>query len=235
MSGMYTVFAIESSQKTMKRHQAQGHYDREFDEHDAPTDPVMPILTSSPNAPTIADGYGMPAGYASYLEAIPTPAPYERPFPYQDVALPYPVYRPPETAVYPVLPPSPAGKNVNKRPPGGASSVYPVVPDRPVQTADVTRRRSLLPFLVGIFFVAVQLLLLVRFVLKLFVISGDTAWVAIVYTISSLFILPFNLLLQNIALPIPTAIELYTLLAILIYGLLSRILVHLLKAVLHSR
>ena len=223
MSGMYAVFDIESSQKTMKRHQAQGNYDREFDEHDAPTEPMMPILTSSPNATTMADGDGMPVGYASYLEAIPTPVPYERPFPYQDVALPNPVYRPPALN----------GSKGDRRPPGGASPVYPVAPDGPVQTADVTRRRSSLPLLVGIFFVAVQLLLLVRFVLKLFVISGDTAWVAIVYTISSLFVLPFRLLLQNIALPIPTSFELYTLLAVLIYGLLSRILVHLLKAVLH--
>ena len=92
-----------------------------------------------------------------------------------------------------------------------------------------------MPILVGMFFVAVQLLLLVRFVLKLFVISEDTTCVAIIYTISSLFVLPFSLLSQNVALPIPTSIELFTLLAILIYGLLSRILVHLLKAVLHSR
>src|SRR5712691_1637523 len=157
----------------MKRHQAQGNYDREFDEHDAPTDPMMPILTPLPNATTVSDGNGMPPDYANYLQAIPMPVPHEHPFPYQDVALPNPVYRTPETPVYPVLPPAPAGNNGNRRPPGGASSVYPVVPDRPVQTADVSHRKSSLPILVGMFFVTVQLLLLVRFVLKLFVISGD--------------------------------------------------------------
>jgi hypothetical protein len=43
--------------------------------------------------------------------------------------------------------------------------------------------------------------------------------------------------LQNVALPIPmpVAIEIYTLLAILPYWLLSRLLVHLLKAILRSR
>src|SRR5712691_5551854 len=199
----------------MKRHQ---HQDKEVDEHNAPTEPLPRIQPLSPNSATIAGGIP-----ADSNEIIPMPTPYDRPFPYQSKAPPNPTYRPPGTPVYPVLPP--------------ASPVYPVVPDRPIQTADVSTRESSVPLLVGMFFVAIQLLLLARFVLKLLNLSGSggTTWIAIIYTFGSIFVLPFRLLLQNINLSLPPSIEIYTLLAILIYGLFSRILVHLLKAVLHSR
>jgi hypothetical protein len=95
-----------------------------------------------------------------------------------------------------------------------------------------------LPVIVTIIFVAVQLLLLVRFVLQLFISPGNTLWVNLIYALSSIFILPFRLLLQSIALPIPLGTELLNplaiLLAILIYGLLSRLLVRFLKALLNS-
>jgi hypothetical protein len=86
---------------------------------------------------------------------------------------------------------------------------------------------------VGLFFVAVQLLLLVYFALQLIALPGKTPWVGLIYTTGSLFLLPFRLLMQNVAVPIP--VEVYTLLAILIYGLLSRILVRFLKILLRSR
>jgi len=57
--------------------------------------------------------------------------------------------------------------------------------------------------------------------------------VGTIYTFSSIFVLPFRLILQSFAPALPSSIELYTLLAILIYGLLSRILVRFLKALLH--
>ena len=95
--------------------------------------------------------------------------------------------------------------------------------------------RSSLPLFVEMFLVVVQLLLLVRFVLKLIGLNGGTPWVGVVYALSGVFVLPFRLLLQNIAVPIPTAFEIYTLLAILMYGLLSRLLARFLKALLRSR
>jgi hypothetical protein len=113
-------------------------------------------------------------------------------------------------------------------PPAGASSIYPA----PVQKAARRRRHSAIPALVGLFFVAVQFLLLLRFVLKLINISGNATWIPIVYTISSIFVLPFRLIFQQITLPIPIWLELYTLVAILGYGLLSRIVVPVLKALL---
>ncbi len=110
---------------------------------------------------------------------------------------------------------------------------YPVGSDRGNATAPTSRaRRSSLPLLVGIFFVLVQLLLLTRFVLVLLAFPASTTWVGTIYTFSSIFVLPFRLLLQSFAPALPSSVELYTLLAILIYGLLSRILVRFLKALL---
>ena len=180
-----------------------------LDDHDAPTEPIMP-LKPSPFSATMAD------------ERIPTPIPQERPFPSQ------PTLSPPFFLNLPAHVPGPA------QPP-----VYPVLPSAPIyngrRLSPAQKRRSALPLFVGVFFVGVQLLLLVRFVLKLLAFDSGTTWVAVVYIISSVFVLPFRLLLQSIALPIPSAFEIYTLIAILMYGLFSRLLVRLLKALLRSR
>jgi len=92
---------------------------------------------------------------------------------------------------------------------------------------------------VGLLFVLVQLLLLVRVVLLLLGQPSSIWWVGLIYSISSVFVLPFRLLLQNVNVPLIAGTELYNyllvLLAILLYGLISRILVRFLKALLHSR
>jgi len=67
---------------------------------------------------------------------------------------------------------------------------------------------------VGVFFVGIQLLLLVCFVLKLIDLSTRMTWVGVVDVICGVFVLPFRLLLQNIAVAISMAFEIYTLLAI---------------------
>jgi hypothetical protein len=112
--------------------------------------------------------------------------------------------------------------------------IYPVLPPLPTSARN-KKKPSSIPTFVGISFVAVQLLLLVRFALKLIGLQGNVPWVSLVYAVSNIFVLPFRLILHNLPLPlpIPTSIELYTLLAILFYGLLSRILVRVLKAILH--
>src|SRR2546421_273604 len=82
---------------------------------------------------------------------------------------------------------------------------YPILPERPAQTASphTQTRRSSFPIFVGMLFVAVQLLLLVRFVLKLLVLPGNTTWISIIYTVSDVFVQPFRMLMQNFALPMP--------------------------------
>ncbi len=197
----------------------------ELDEHDQPTEPMLPTIPS-PFSPTAASGDTF----------IPAPQPYERPFPQQGKTIvPDPGLngRSPGTPVYPQLPPVRATGGWG-RPAGGRVPVTPVGAEPPIQAPP---RRSPWPILVGLFFITVQLLLLVRFVLKIINWPASTTWVGIVYNVSSVFVRPFQLLLQNVALPIPIpgAIEIYTLLAVLSYWLLSRLLVRLLKAILHSR
>jgi hypothetical protein len=85
------------------------------------------------------------------------------------------------------------------------------------------------------FFVAVQFLLLISFVAHIFNLASE--WLQVIYAISTLLLLPFRLLFEHVTLPLSSTlgIEMYTLLAILVYGLVSRLLVHLLKLLVHSR
>jgi hypothetical protein len=205
----------------MRRQQSQDNFLEAADEHNQPTEP-MPRIIPSP----------FPQGDDAQ---VPVPQPFERPFPNQDGyknALPGVDNRSPGASSYPYLPPGPEMRRQG-RPPGGATSLWPGDAVKPVQARG---RRSPLPIFVGMFFIAVQLLLLARFVLKLIHWPGSTTWAGTIYSVSNVFVLPFHLLLQNVALPaiFLNTIEIYTLLAILTYWLLSRILVRLLKAILYS-
>ncbi len=209
----------------------------EMDEHDSPTEPMSQVILS-PFSSTIPYSNGV-NGTASGNAVVPTPVPYEQPFPQQD-APEYPqpgtFYQPPEGPIYPVLPP--ISVRGNGRPAGGAApnqngSALPT-PFKPVQA-----HRSTIPLWVGVFLVAVQLLLLVRFVLQLISYSTNTVWVSLIYSVSSVFIFPFRALLYNLTSSLTIGTDLLDLMAILfailMYGLLSRILVRFLKALLHSR
>ncbi|HLX58156.1 MAG TPA: hypothetical protein VKR83_14130 [Ktedonobacteraceae bacterium] len=146
----------------------------------------------------------------------------------------YPYQNPPETPrEYPILPPSPVvGRS--ERPPGGAlpfgenGQPHPVYP-----------HRSSLPQVAGVLFVVVQLILLARVVLFLFAIPESSILVELVYGVGALFAWPFRLILEHLNLPalVGTALVNYlaALIAILAYGVLARILVRFLKALLKSR
>jgi len=92
--------------------------------------------------------------------------------------------------------------------------------------------------LVGLFFLAVEFLLLVRLLFFLFGAPISNVWVAFVYTVSTFFLLPFFLLLENVKVPLINGTEFYSVLlivcAIFVYGFLSRILVRFFKALLNS-
>ncbi len=90
-------------------------------------------------------------------------------------------------------------------------------------------RRSPVPALIGLFFTFVQLMLVARIVLKIVNPPQTTGWIDIIYTLSSLFLLPALALLQQIKLPFTVGIELYTIPAILLYAVFSRILVKILR------
>jgi hypothetical protein len=100
------------------------------------------------------------------------------------------------------------------------------------------RKRRFLPVLVSLCFIAVQLLLVVYFVVQLLGLPVATDWVERVIFTSELFVWPFQLLwywmstLRDI--PV-TERELCILVAILTYGVLSRLIVRLLKFILNRR
>jgi hypothetical protein len=145
------------------------------------------------------------------------------------------------------------GAHLNGRPPdeialnGNAAHAFPGTPGEPVTSpapvglagspAPVQPRRSQAPVVVGACFVAVQVILLLRVLLLLFNVNNSAAWVRVFYTASSVFALPFRLLLirvQPLAQLGPEIISYVApLLAILVYGLISRILVRFLKALLN--
>jgi hypothetical protein len=212
----------------MRRQQSQRHSD-EMDEHDQPTEPM-------PAVPQVGGAYGVAGSDGA---DIPIPQPYERPFPYQDVpysapASPSAAGQQPVYQLYPLTPPDPS-YGYGERPPRGVVPGYPAAAGWDARRARARTRPSSIPVLVGLFFVLVQLLLLARFILILLALPASTSWAGIIYALSSTFVLPFRLLQQNFTPPLPVfpgSIELFTLLAILIYGLLSRILVRFLKALL---
>lgn len=205
----------------------------EIDEHDMPTEPI-PYEPVSPSAPTISEGAGLPTD-----EAIPVPQPLEQPFPRQYVPImPAQAGLPtaPGGGVYPVLPAGPIRQQPQKgkRSTGGTVGGEKGQPQPPVdaQAMLATRsRRSSVPALVKLFFVVVRLLLAVYFVLTVLQRPGDVLWVEIVYALSPLFIWPVQALIGLIHLPFILWSPIYTLLAIVFYSVLSRILVSFLKAI----
>src|SRR5581483_3202453 len=182
----------------------------EIDEHDLPTEPL----------PEVPD-------FASPAEAtVPVPQPPGSPFPQQRVQGQQPPY--PQYPQYPYVPPVPGEQtDSGTQPVRGSSLAYPTL--LPLVLRGLLLRIPI-PLCVGLFFVFVQLLLLVRFILRMINLPADGAWVGAIYAISSVFVLPFAAFFPQVTLSF-TTIEVYTLLAILIYGLISRLLVRLLKLV----
>ncbi len=211
---------------------SQNNKAEEIDEHDLPTEPIPRIDPASfmPTVPVLNSAASPDEG------TIPAPQPQERPFP-QEPGPSIPAQQSPHPSspngAYPYLPPAPViPKRKKGRRGGEAIPVQPANPGK--QTPSGIARRSPIPALVGLCFVGVQMLLLVRFILKLINLPVSALWVGALYGTSDLFLWPFHAIVQQVTLPIPNNIEVWTLLAILLYGLLSRFLVRLLKALLHS-
>ncbi|MDQ2887266.1 MAG: hypothetical protein M3Y39_14430 [Chloroflexota bacterium] len=179
------------------------------DEHNQPTEPIdFAISPVSPYAPTVTSD--SPA-------TIPVPT---RPLP--------PPPQAPLIGAYPYLP-TPTRQ-------GGYDSYAGNAPMPAGGSAPAnTKRRRVFPLLVGLCFVGIQLVLLVRFVLTIATQWNDIAWVSIFYSVTALLIWPVQALLQQFSMQLAASVEISTLLAILAYGLLSRILVRCLKLILRSR
>lgn len=196
----------------------------EPDEHSAPTEPLLSVVEET------VPGSEIPPSE----KLLPAPSPYEQPFPHQqaqDATQLQGPSSPPSVTVYPVLPPASTIQQ-GYRPAGSAT---PLPPQKSM--GSVRSGRSPIPLSVGMFFVAVQFLLLISFIARINGLAASQQWLGIIYGISSIFLLPFRLLFEHVILPfsLTIGVEVYTLLAILVYGLLSRLLVRLLKVLLRSR
>lgn len=215
----------------MRRQQSQDNRYEPKDEHEQPTEPMSQVILAPFSSPTFE-----PESAVNEI-GIPTPQLDERPFPKQAANSIDAMYRQPGTPpVYPILPQAPT-ESRDGRPPGGAPPrIHPRRPDKSVPRK---HRRSSFPVLVRLFFFAVELVLLLSLLFPFFGLSGSNVWVGLVYAIGAILVQPFHLLLGNIRIPIIYGTKLYSdlliVVALLVYGLLSRILVRFLKALLHSR
>lgn len=204
----------------------------DFDEHNSPTEPMAAIILWPHSVPPSLPGGGNGTGdYAS--STVPAPLPPELPFPHngQSVA-PY-GYPAQASGAYPVLPSSPVmyGK---RRPPGGAG-----LSGEEARTPRVQPHHSSFPGFVGALFVLAQLILLARVVLLLFGVPANNLLVELVYAGGSLLAWPLRLIVQHISFAAQMGGDLINylaaLIAILVYGVLARVLVRFLKALLNSR
>ncbi len=189
----------------------------EIDEHDLPTVPV-------PYAPAIPDMSTMPATPQQPI----TLGPFQ-----QGSAYPAPPNAP-KFDVYPYRPPlAPQPQFAPQQPTQTSTPPQPVQQKRGKQSAPPFYL-NFIPIGIGLCFVCIQMLLLTRFVLRLLEIAEGPAWVNTVYALCDIVLLPFQALLPPLQLPeiLNARVEPYTLLAVLIYGILSRIIVHLLKILL---
>jgi hypothetical protein len=205
----------------------------EIDEHDMPTEPIH-YEAMSPSAPTVSEGASSPSD-----EVVPVPQPLEQPFPRQYVpVIPSQVASPyvPAGGVYPVLPPAQPRKGKQSTDGAIGSGMGQPQPPKDAQSIRATQsRRSSAPALVKLFFIAVRLLLAVQFVLTILRWPDSALWVRIVYALSPVFVWPVQTLIEQIHLPFTLWPAIITLLAIVFYSVLSRILVGFLKAIRGSR
>jgi hypothetical protein len=195
-----------------------------------PTEPMSQVFLPTYKAPTFQ------TGISPDQNAIPAPQLDEVPFP---KSVTKPVNRSGKSgipSIYPILQPSvPDSRNA------GSPGVVPpdVYTSKPETFMRHQTRKSSFPTLVSLFFLAVEFLLLLRLVFSLFGAPISNIWVGFVYTVSTFFLLPFFLLLQNVKIPLINGTEFYSDLLIVctifVYGIISRILVRFFKTLLKAR
>lgn len=184
-----------------------------LDRHDLPTEPIpllVPTLFTE-NLPGQVD----PFDYAT----VPASSPYVRKVPVKPDTLPG----------SPAAPGIPDATYIDQSPSeeaesGSASSM--------VWQARRFIPFGLMPLGVGMCFVSIQILLVMRFTAKLCNLTTSLPWVRTVYALSDVVLLPLYALLPPLKQAIFTRIEPYTILAIVLYGLSSRVIVRLLKLLL---
>ena len=196
-----------------------------------PTEPMSRVFLPPYSTPTFQ------TDILTDRDAIPAPQLDEVPFPKSSTNLVdksgISAIKPP---INPILSPAIPDSQYNRSPAVAPPDVYTGKPEASIKR---NTRRSKFPALVGLFFFAVEFLLLLRLLFSLFGTPSSHVWVGFVYTVSTFFLLPFFWLLQNVKIPLINGTEFYSDLvivcAIFVYGFISRILVRFFKVVLNTR
>ena len=204
----------------------------EMDEHNQPTEPMPPLVLPAPAVPGIASSIPLPAD-----PTLPVPPVYGIPnaypafspahYPVQGGQQPYPVY--------PILPPQTRQQQIQAGAGSAGSQFHPgEAAGQILKVASwiIFTQRRLLPWLVGAFFVVVELLLIVRALLALI---GRVIFVPRqmgIEAFSDMFLFPVQLLIQALHLPMAIGIEISCVLALPLYVVLSRLLVRIFKMLL---
>src|SRR5205807_10274227 len=104
--------------------QPQDEHYQEFDEHNAPTEPLK-LFHPPLNPPPLADEMSMEPGPN---EALPASTPIEHPFPHLNIIPISPDYLSPSAPVYPALPSVPSSHQRKQRQlsPAGPYSIDPL-------------------------------------------------------------------------------------------------------------
>ncbi|GHO76248.1 hypothetical protein KSD_40190 [Ktedonobacter sp. SOSP1-85] len=203
--------------------------EQQVDDHDMPTEPV-PYPEAVPEPGYYGQGYQEPGVDPGLYDdrTIATPPPPAS-------------HAPHARGRRQIVPPPP---HMQWQPPAYPGYAPQPQPDRyahpqPAYTPPARRRGPegwrLLPGFLAIFLVIVQLSLFARFVMRFLLhIPADQSWVAALYTFSTVFLIPVQLLGAQVHLPFTVDPELYALPAIIIYGVLSRILVKLLRFIVRA-
>lgn len=184
-----------------------------LNDYDQPTEPVERVVFPVQSNPNYAPG-GQSAPFAPA-----NPYPFTQP---QEV---WPVY-PQAVPQYPVLPEGNYGEQDRR-----GSSAY--------RQQRVRRsRRSPVPGLIGILFVLAQMILLGRVLCMFFSVNPTTPWLSLLFAASDLLVWPASRLAANLNFPLLQGTQLLLslefLLSILAYGLVSRLVVRLLKMILNA-
>jgi hypothetical protein len=194
-----------------------------------PTEPMSRVFLPPYSTPTFQTGITTDQNVipAPQLDEVPFPKTGTNPVDISGMSAIPPMY----PILSPVTPDNSNGRSPGVAPPDSYAA-------EPGAYRKRKTRRSSFPTVVGLFFLAVEFLLLLRLIFSLFGTPISHLWVKIVYTLSTFFLLPFFLLLQNVKIPLINGTEFYSDLiivcAIFIYGFISRIAVGFTKALLNS-
>jgi hypothetical protein len=164
--------------------------------------------------PEIIDEHAMPTEPVAPQKISPLPIPPSEPVPKHSSRRPLHTGDPQNAAAFP---------------PQGQGAVVRALPPALSERLITSLWRNLVPPGIRVCGLLIQVLLGLRFVGKLVGLTNQIAWVNVVYIFSDVLLMPFHAILPPLNQPFFTRVEVYTLLAIVVYGLCARLLIGLIK------